>query len=165
MDHWPSWLATLKNRMFWTAAGYLAVCLKSSPVKASHGSTNGDGSKSMIATVQGTNIHEQPTISGYQAFPGFSELFRAFFHPEEASKCTAQPKDVGDLDTGGQCRWTNCHPSRGLTRCVSYKCLCLAGYRAAEGKCVPKEGMRYLAFFSGEVGNMGIFQTSRASTS
>lgn len=65
-----------------------------------------------------------------------------YYYNKEASKCTAEPTDLGDLDTGGKCRWTNCNPSRGLTRCVSYKCLCLAGYRAHEGKCIPKEGMR-----------------------
>lgn len=82
--------------------------------------------------------NHQLTATLKHAQMGPSNLF------QEAKKCTAQPKNVDELDTGGQCRWSNCHPSRGLTRCVSYKCLCLAGYRASEGKCVPKEGMRSL---------------------
>jgi len=66
----------------------------------------------------------------------------AYYYNGEAKKCTAEPTNIEDLDTGGSCRIASCHASRGLTRCVAGKCICLAGYHAVDGKCQPKDGMR-----------------------
>eukprot|EP00929_Paragymnodinium_shiwhaense_P069332 TRINITY_DN34979_c0_g1_i1.p1 TRINITY_DN34979_c0_g1~~TRINITY_DN34979_c0_g1_i1.p1 ORF type:complete len:242 (+),score=20.81 TRINITY_DN34979_c0_g1_i1:84-809(+) len=40
-------------------------------------------------------------------------------------------------DTGGTCRIFNCNGERGATKCVDHKCLCIEGFCAKDGVCIP----------------------------